>query len=82
MIKKEFVNVYARIRPFISNETNKIRWIDIKDNLVYSTNESNREFCYKFDKVFNEISQQNDIYNSCNNVINDALMGYNCTIFA
>lgn len=81
-MSKTYISVYSRIRPFIVAEKDKTRWIQVRDKLVVSTPECSRDFCYKFDQVFNESSTQAEIYNECTDLIIDAMRGYNCTIFA
>ncbi len=59
----------------------KIREIAVKQDLSYTDKGNQKNF--NFDRVFGPNSKQIDVYKHVvSPVIDEVLMGYNCTIFA
>lgn len=92
-MSNEHIKVFLRIRPNNPNpnfihlyeESNTAEFkVDIKDKIRHDyINNSKEKYFFKFNKVFNQHTQQDVIFNEiAKEVCDSALEGYNGTIFA
>uniref|UniRef100_J3KYG5 Kinesin motor domain-containing protein n=1 Tax=Oryza brachyantha TaxID=4533 RepID=J3KYG5_ORYBR len=77
------IRVFCRIRPFHHEETYSSRNLfTLDESSIFLQVAETKRKQYKFDKVFNPLSTQGDVFSEVEPVIKSALDGYNVCIFA
>jgi hypothetical protein len=80
-VKQESLTLETESRETCNNTcvTYDSRSIIIQKKVNHQDKESNS---FSFDKIFDESSSQEDVFNSCRKLVDASLCGYNATIFA
>lgn len=78
----EVIKVFIRLRPPLSHELESENVVQCSDgHRVVMCSEKHKMEC-SYDQVFNEVSTQDDVYNSVLPLLNDTLHGINGCVFA
>ena len=84
--EKEFktgaLRVLVRVRPPISSEVQHGAAIFVDSETGISISSEKHDISCRYDKVFQEISNQQDVFNEISPLLLDVLKGYNACIFA
>jgi len=80
------IRVYCRTRPMLPNEDKENTGLDHidfdKDEKSLKIFQNNKTFPFEFDRVFDTMSTQEQIFDDVSQLIQSALDGYNVCIFA
>ena len=81
--RSEGLKVFVRVRPPIYKEVKRDTAIHISENGQHiSLNADNKEVRCSYDCVFNEVSEQEQIFEKMEPLLVDVLSGINACIFA
>ena len=72
----------VRVRPPISSEVQHGAAIFVDSETGISISSEKHDISCRYDKVFQEISNQQDVFNEISPLLLDVLKGYNACIFA
>lgn len=80
--KEEQLQVYVRVRPPILREVKHETAVMIGGDRMISIATENKEISCKYDHVFNEVTEQEDIFERVKPLLVDVLSGINSCVFA
>lgn len=80
--KSKALQVYIRVRPPIYQEVKEDTAVTVPNNNTVVLNSDKGEITCSYDNVFNEITEQEDIFNKVKPLLVDVLSGINSCIFA
>lgn len=80
--KKEGLKVFVRVRPPISDEIHLNTAVSVASSRSIHVNSDKSDVNCSYDHVFNEVSNQAEIFSKVRPLLGDVLSGYNACIFA
>eukprot|EP01038_Epipyxis_sp_PR26KG_P009086 gene9086-12254_t len=80
--KSEKLTVLIRVRPPILREVKEQNAVSVSNNRTVHLQSDKQEIKCNYDHVFNEVSEQSDVFNYVQPLLNDVLSGINSCIFA
>lgn len=78
----EVLQVFVRVRPPISKEIKIQNAVTVTGNHLINLKSEKYDISCKYNKVFNEICDQETVFNSIKPLIINVLHGFNACIFA
>uniref|UniRef100_A0A8R7V0F2 Kinesin motor domain-containing protein n=1 Tax=Triticum urartu TaxID=4572 RepID=A0A8R7V0F2_TRIUA len=78
------VCVFCRVRPLLSNEPGGISYKSEVDYIGHGVvlNHNTQEYRFAFDKVFDHLASQQDVFTEISQLVQSALDGHKVCIFA
>jgi len=80
--KKNKLQVFVRVRPPIASEIDEDISVHVINESSLSVRTEKQNLSCEFDAVFNEVSEQNNIFENVKSLLDSVLDGYNACIFA
>ena len=80
--KSEALNVYIRVRPPISKEVKHEYAVFVQGNSAVKVKSEKTEITCEYDHIFNEVQEQEDVFQKVKPLLQDVMRGINACIFA